>query len=66
MQLDSKRDCCGKLLAYFESRICIDWLKHVWSIRRANSDARRFSMKIANFEAKPLDFSTRPIFRKNH
>ncbi len=30
------------------------------------SDARRSSMKIAIFEAKPLDFSARPIFRKNH
>ncbi len=30
------------------------------------SDTRRLSMKIAIFKAKPLDFSTRPIFRKNH
>ncbi len=36
------------------------------SVSDTTSDARRFSMKIAIFEDNPLDFSTRPIFRKNH
>ena len=38
----------------------------VSSIFSTSSDARRFSTKIAIFEAKPLDFCTRPILMKNH